>query len=143
MPSPKDPTAPIRKKAASLPDADEGVSCNQSSFKVGKTAFLYLGPGAKGVGFKAMFKLDASIPQATKLAKQDPERFGVGSTSWVSARFTAEEPLAKSIWEAWLKESYALATGATSSKKTSAKKAASKKATRKKAASKKKVSKAR
>lgn len=157
MPASKDPTEPIRKKAATYPGADEGASCNQSSFKVGKAAFLYLGPGTKGLGFKAMFKLEGSIPQAETLARENPERFGVGSTSWVTARFTAEKPLAKKVWEAWLKESYGLATGATSSKKKSAKKttrkkaasnestskkAASKTAVRKKAASKKKASKA-
>jgi len=33
-------------------------------------------------------------------------------TGWVTARFTAEEPLPKQIWEEWLAESYAVACGA-------------------------------
>ena len=53
MPSAKDPIAAIKKAAAALPDAVEGESCNQSSFKAGKKPFLYVGPGAKGVGFGA------------------------------------------------------------------------------------------
>ncbi len=139
----KDPTDPIRRKAAAFPAVDKGTSCTQSAFKSGKTAFLYIGPGTKGQGFKAMFKLERSMPQARKLAAKDPDRFGVGSTSWVTTRFTAEEPLPKSIWEKWLKESYELScdSGAkgkkttvkkkTGKKKTAQKKAAKKKATRK------------
>ena len=100
-----DPTEPIREKAASFPEVAQGTSCNQSSFKAGKGAFLFIGPGAKGVGFKAMFKLDHSMSQARKLATKEPDRYEVGSTGWVTTRFTADEPLPKSIWEKWLHES--------------------------------------
>ncbi len=127
MPRSQDPTEPIRKKAVTFPAVDKGASCNQSSFKAGKAAFLYIGPGAKGQGFKAMFKLERSRAQAEKLAQKDPDRFEVGSTSWVTTRFTADKPLAKTIREKWLKESYELAAGSASSKKKSAKKKASKK----------------
>lgn len=50
----QDPTEPIREKAASFPEVAKGTSCNQSSFKAGKGSFLFIGPGAKRVGFKAM-----------------------------------------------------------------------------------------
>lgn len=135
-----DPTISIRKVAATFPNAVEGTSCNQTSFKVGKTAFLYIGPGAKGQGSKAMFKLNRSMAQAKKLAAKEPDRFEVGSTAWVTARFTAEKPLAKSIWEKWLRESYELCSdGGTKGQKSSAgtktkKKTVRKKATRKKSA---------
>ena len=111
MPSAKDPIAAIKKAAAALPDAVEGESCNQSSFKAGKKPFLYVGPGAKGVGFKAMFKLDASLDEARALAADAPERFEVGRNAWVTVRFSAEKPLAKKIWGRWLKESHAAALG--------------------------------
>ncbi len=104
-----DPTDPIRTKAAAFPAVAPGTSCNQSSFKVGKRAFLYIGPGAKGRGFKAMFKLDESMPEAPELATAHPDRFEVGSTGWVTTRFTAEEPLSKAVWEHWVQESYELA----------------------------------
>lgn len=104
----QDPTDPIRRTAAGYPDVAEGTSCNQNSFKVGKGSFLFVGPGAKGQGYKAMFKLGESMPEAKALASAEPDRFEVGSTGWVTTRFTAEEPLASSIWEAWLDESYEL-----------------------------------
>ena len=127
----KDPTEPIREKAAAFPAVLMGTSCNQSSFRAGKGAFLYLGPGAKGQGYKAMFKLDRSMPQARELAAAEPARFEVASTGWVTTRFSAEKPLPKSIWRKWLKESYDLCcgTGKASGKKSAAKTSTSKKKT--------------
>ncbi len=101
-----DPTFPIREKAASFENVVTGTSCNQSSFKTKRGAFFFAGPGAKGVGFKAMFKLKGSMPQAQTLARENPHHFEVGSTGWVTTRFSAEEPLPKPIWEKWLEESY-------------------------------------
>ena len=110
MPEAKDPIKALRKAAAALPDVVQGTSCNQTSYKAGKKAFLYIGPGAKGVGYKAMFKLEASWKDAKKLAKGQPERFELGVGNWVTTRFSAEDPLPKKIWSGWLKESYAEAT---------------------------------
>jgi hypothetical protein len=64
-----------------------------------------------------MFKLKSSMPHARKLATKEPERFEVGSTGWVTTRFTAEAPLPKSIWEPWLEESYELTCGKKANKK--------------------------
>lgn len=111
MAATKDPTKPLMTAAAELPDVVEGTSCNQSSYKVGRKAFLYVGPGPKGVGFKAMFKLEASVEAARALSESEPARVEVGVGNWVTTRFTAEEPLPKKIWSRWLKESYTLAAG--------------------------------
>ncbi|TFH09628.1 MAG: hypothetical protein E4H08_05400 [Candidatus Atribacteria bacterium] len=92
-----DPTEAIREAAAKFPGVAQGTSCNQSSFKAGKDSFLFIGPGPKGRGFKAMFKVNASMPQALELAEKGPKRFEVGSIGWVTARFTAKEPLPKQI----------------------------------------------
>lgn len=132
-----DPTEPIREKAASFPEVAKGTSCNQSSFKAGKGSFLFIGPGAKGVGFKAMFKLEHSLSQARKLAAKEPDRFEVGSTGWVTARFTAEKPLLKSIWEKWLQESYDICCGSSTRHKAVEKKSAKKVAKKKPATAKK------
>ena len=69
-----DVTLPIREKAASFEEVVGGTSCNQSSFKTKRGSFLFIGPGAKGVGYKAMFKLRDSLPQAEALLalKQKP-----------------------------------------------------------------------
>ncbi len=127
----KDPTAPIRAKASSYPGVDQGTSCTQSSYKVGKQAFLYI--GMQGGRHKAMFKLEQSRAQAEKLAKARPADFQAGSTSWVTARFSADEPMPRKLWEAWLAESYALSAGAGPKQKAAKKKSAKKKAAKKKA----------
>ena len=105
----KDPTEAICQQASRYPDVEVGKSCTQTSYKIGKTAFLYV--GMQGGRYKAMFKLDASKAEAARLAKADPDRFEVGSTAYVTARFTAEDPLPKKIWSKWLDESYALSAG--------------------------------
>ena len=111
MPAAKDPTEALKEAAAALPDVVEGTSCNQSSYKVGKKAFLYVGPGPKGVGYKAMFKLDASMDTARDMSDANPDHFEIGVGNWVTARFSSEAPLPKKIWSGWLKESYAAAAG--------------------------------
>ncbi|MCH9681021.1 MAG: hypothetical protein K0V04_06285, partial [Deltaproteobacteria bacterium] len=119
-----DPTESLRNQAASMPSVASGTSCNQSSFRVGKTAFLFVGPGPKGQGYKAMFKLDHLRGEAAKLSAKNPQRVQVGSTGWVTTRFTADDPLPRSIWGPWLEESYAIVTAKKTAKKkkTTAKK---------------------
>ena len=58
-----------------------------------------------------MFKLEASMPEALELAEREPKSFEVGKTGWVTARFTAEDPLPSRLWEKWLSESYDLTSG--------------------------------
>ena len=115
---------PIRNAAASFPAVDTGTSCNQRAFKAGKKAFLYI--GEQGGRYKAMFKLKQSLAEAKRLARSDPDDYQVGSTSWVTARFSAQKPMPKRLWAKWLDESYALSrpTGATDKR---GKKAAGKK----------------
>lgn len=100
----------ICEKAGTFEGVTRGLSCNQTSFKAAKSKFLFIGPGPKGQGFKAMFKLEASIPQARQLAEKEPARFQVGKAGWVTTRFNADEPLPQSIWQKWLKESYELSS---------------------------------
>lgn len=121
----KDPTEIMCKNAATFADVECGTSCTQSSFKVKKKAFFYVGP--QGARFKAMFRLDDSMPEARRLAKAEPDRFEVGSTGWVTARFSSDEPMPAKIWRAWLKESYGLAApGASASSKPTAQKSVKK-----------------
>ena len=107
----QDPTDPIRQMATEFPEVAKGTSCTQSSFKAGRGTFLFIGPGPKGKGYKAMFKLNRSMDDARALAAEQPARFEVGSTGWVTTRFTDDEPLPQSIWEPWLRESYEVTVG--------------------------------
>ena len=97
----KDPTKALRKATGALPGAVEAMSCNQTSYKMGKKAFLY-------VGHKAMFELEASLGEAESLSKSEPERYEIGK--WVTTRFSAEYLLPKKIWSSWLVESHAVTT---------------------------------
>lgn len=100
-----DPTAAICAKAETYPGVVSGTSCNQNSYKLGKKAFLYCGP--QGGRFKAMFKLGPSRAEAERLQGAYPDRFDVGKTNYVTARFTAEDPMPEELWQRWLAESYA------------------------------------
>ncbi len=116
MPEANDPTAPICLKASQYPDVDEGTACTQNSFKANKKAFLYI--GQQGGRYKAMFKLQKSIPEASKLAQKNPDDFQVGSNGWVTARFSFEAPLPKKLWEKWLEESHGLCVAKSPAKKS-------------------------
>lgn len=127
----KDPTEAMRLAASEYPGVDKGTACTQSSFKTGGKAFLFCGP--QGGRYKAMFKLDKSKAAAAKLAEKAPDDYQVGSSAWVTARFSAEQPMLVKRWKKWLDESYALSQ-APAKKRPVKKKAAKKKASKKRAA---------
>ncbi len=102
----KDPTEAMRHAASKYPGVDKGTACTQSSFKTGGKAFFFCGP--QGGRYKAMFKLDKSKAAAATLAGKAPDDFQVGSSAWVTARFSVEKPMPKARWTKWLDESYAL-----------------------------------
>ena len=102
----QDPTDAMRRRAADYPDVDEGTACTQSSFKAKKKSFFFV--GEQGGRYKAMFKLKDSFPEAQKLAAANPDDYQAGKPPWVTARFSAESPMPKEVWEKWLDESYAL-----------------------------------
>lgn len=101
-----DPTLPMREKACTYPEVDEGTSCTQTSFKTGGKAFLYV--GEQGGRFKAMFKLRNLKSQAKELAQSRPDDFQIGKGDWVTARFSEDTPLEAEVWQTWLDESYGL-----------------------------------
>lgn len=108
----KDAAEELRIAARKLPDIEEGMSCSQTAFKRNGTAFLYV--GQQGGRHKAMFKLKESRAEAEQLAKDSPDGYQVGSTSWVTARFSDERPMPRTLWRRWLQESYHLSAGNSS-----------------------------
>lgn len=96
----------MRNHARRYDNVEEGTSCSQTSFKTGGVAFFYI--GEQGGRFKAMFKLSNSQSEAEAMAASEPDNFQLGSNSWVTARFSASEPLPITLWKRWLDESYAL-----------------------------------
>ena len=102
----QDPTEAMRLKASLYPLVDEGTACTQRSFKANNRGFIYI--GEQGGRYKAMFKLQESMAEALELAKQAPKDYQVGSTGWVTARFSAASPMPEHLWEKWLDESYEL-----------------------------------
>ena len=131
----KDATELIRLKASRYPNVDEGTACTQSSFKAGKKSFLFI--GQQGGRHKAMFKLDKSRAEAEKLAIKEPDNYQVGSSVWVTVRFSDDSPLPKKLWEKWLDESYELTVEGSPATRSKTKKSAKLKTTKKKAVKKK------
>jgi len=103
---PTDPTEAMRLKASEYPGVDEGTACTQSSFKTGKKSFFFV--GEQGGRYKAMFKLKDQFTEAQELAVKEPDNYQAGKPPWVTARFSAEKPMPKALWERWLDESYEL-----------------------------------
>ncbi len=101
-----DPIEPMRLMASQYPNVDAGTSCTQSSFKTNGKAFLFV--GEQGGRYKVMFKLKSSKSEALELSDIEPENYQIGSGMWVTARFSAEKPLPKKLWQKWLNESYTL-----------------------------------
>jgi hypothetical protein len=101
------PIKALRRAALRHPDTHEGVACEGTSLekrtvKAHRKAFVFLGL------CDVMLKLRASLPEARKLARAEPERYKVGANGWVKARFQDGHvpPLAR--LEAWIDESYQL-----------------------------------
>jgi hypothetical protein len=101
-----DPQSILRSLALSYPDTAEGVACagtalEKRTIKVRNKAFLFL--GAKD----AMLKLGDSLPQATQLARQQPQQCKVGAHGWVTVAL-GDETVPIDVLRRWIEESYRL-----------------------------------
>lgn len=101
-------TAPIQvlsKVALRHPETEEGIACAGTAIetrtvKVRHKAFVFLGLT------HARVKLDASLPDAARLAAKHPGRFDVGAHGWVKATFSREAPPDLTLLGRWIDESY-------------------------------------
>jgi hypothetical protein len=99
----------------SLPGTEEGIACEGTalecaSFRVGKKTYLFAADQSVRV------KLDASLPEAVRLAAEEPARYKAGSGGWVQAFYGDDASPTSELLTRWIKESHALAA----SKKTAA-----------------------
>ena len=99
----------LRELAKGYPESHEGIACagtavERRTFKARNKAFLFLG------ATDAMFKLGASLTEATRLASKEPDRIRVGANGWVKVIFSSDgsgsPPL--DVLERWIDESYRL-----------------------------------
>lgn len=120
----------LRKMALRHPGVAEDVACKgtpieANTFKVGKSAFLFVQP--KDGATILRFKLTSSQAAAKKQGCE------VGAGGWTKLVVTADAPLPKALG-AWIAESYAALAGAAArpkAAKTVKKKSVKKKAKKK------------
>lgn len=113
--------ARLLEHAIALEGVEQGVACEGTALerrtaKVRGKAFLFLGVA------DAMLKLDASLPEALSLEREDPSRFRVGKGGWVKLAFTDAEPPPLDVAARWIAESHALAAATSPKKPVAAKK---------------------
>jgi hypothetical protein len=104
----------VSKIASGLPDVVQSIACEgtaieSSSWGVKKKNFLFL--GLKGGCYTLRLKLAASVPEAKKLMKQDPERFNIGVGGWAKVTFGEAEKAPVELLRRWIAESHRLITG--------------------------------
>lgn len=96
-------TDDLKHHALRFPEAEEGISCNKSSFKARKKAYCYL--GLKDDSFNLMVKVSPSLEEAKRLEAAQPDCFSVGSAGWVKAEFTADQTPPIELLKKWIEES--------------------------------------
>ncbi len=96
----------IRDHAMTFPQTEEGSSCVNRAFKAGGKNFAFLGEKEDHCNLR--LKLNSSIPEVTALAKEDPERWQVGTGGWTLLRFPPDDPPATDDLERWVTESFLL-----------------------------------
>jgi hypothetical protein len=102
-----DPIQMLRQTALGHADVEEGIACKgtaleSATYKVRGKAFLFVRPG------KAMVKLESSLDEATKLARENPACCKVGSGGWVTIEIAHAKDLPIEVLTRWIAESYGL-----------------------------------
>src|SRR5262245_19746489 len=102
----KNSPALLRQFAIALPEVTEGVTCDKAAYKAGGKSFLFV--GSDGTAATIMLKLQASLPEAKKLAAAHPATYKVGGTNWVTITLPHDQPPPMDVLERWIVESYRL-----------------------------------
>jgi hypothetical protein len=101
------PVAVLRAIALRQVNVEEGVACRGTAveshaFKVRKRTFLFAREA------EMMLKLAGSLPEAQKLASQDPSRYKAGLGGWVTVKLGANGLPPQELLKRWVAESYGL-----------------------------------
>ena len=94
----------VREHALGFPEAYEEFPWGHAAIKVRKRIFVTLGE-ADGT-FRMSLKLVASNFDALLLPFTEPTHYGMGKHGWVTASFTAEDPVPLDLIRDWIDESY-------------------------------------
>jgi hypothetical protein len=105
-----DPVTVLRKLAMKHAGVVEALACagtaaESAAFKTGKKTFLFARPK------EMRFKLKDSVPEMTKLAAEDPERYESGLGGWCCVKLGAYGLPPVEQVERWVAESYRLIAG--------------------------------
>jgi hypothetical protein len=99
-----DPLAALRRFALGYPEVEEAGACTKAAFRARGKSFLFLGTEERACNL--MLKLHDSLPEATSLATDEPERCKVGTSGWVTLTFPLDSPPPRALLERWIDESY-------------------------------------
>lgn len=102
----KNSPALLRQVATALPEVTEGITCDKAAYKAGGKAFLFVGTGDAEATI--MLKLQASLPEAKKLAAVHPAIYKIGGQNWVTITLPNNERPRIDLLTRWIEESYRL-----------------------------------
>jgi predicted DNA-binding protein (MmcQ/YjbR family) len=96
--------AQLRKIALAYPDAHEDMPWGHHAIKVKGKSFVFL--AADAATFSLSAKLPSSAGVALSLPFASPTEYGLGRSSWVTARFPRDARVPVDILRLWIDESY-------------------------------------
>jgi hypothetical protein len=96
----------LRQLATALPEVTEGVTCDKAAYNAGGKAFLFVGSDDSAA--TVMLKLQASLPEAKKLAAAHPGTYKIGGHDWVTITLRHDQPPPMDVLPRWIEESYRL-----------------------------------
>ena len=96
--------SPLRDHAMAKPEATEHFPWGERAIKVKGKVFLFMRADAQQLSLST--KLPQSAQVALLLPFATPTGYGLGKAGWVSAAFSASQPLPVEMLCAWIDESY-------------------------------------
>lgn len=98
--------AKLRDFALALPEAHEDMPWGERVVKVNNKVFVFLGHDADTEHFGLSVKLPSSNKSALRLPFSSPTGYGLGKSSWVSAKLDDQSQASFEMLRDWVKESY-------------------------------------